>query len=307
MKKTRNIETKDNIDFTSVDNSRAVRLGSKAPGWLAGAKKYAIPVSAIVIDLACAVTMCEKALANADPVMIMAMTISIPAVMDIAPAVSAQRLNAAALLDERRAARKERVFAVLLLVLAMAAYAAYAGLTFYTIKATEYAAAVQQAITQENAQQLQQLGNAAALQDMSWVNIGNMVMLFMPLLTSLLSFLVFSQADIRGDQARILEREREELLEEYELGEKYLAYQKEGLMGFDQDAYDIQQLQIAEKLYRNRAQQTLLNLRFQLAREFGTEETEKIVKAAGMEVDPLSEEAAKFPEQPTSKAMNVPQ
>lgn len=107
------------------------------------------------------------------------------------------------------------------------------------------------------------------------MNIGNLVMLFVPLLTSLLSFLVFAQADIRGDRARELEREREELEEEFELGEQYQIYQKEGLMKFDDDAYDLQQLQNAEQLYRNRAQQTLLNLRFELAREFGAEETER--------------------------------
>lgn len=311
MKKTRNIQTKNNVNFAGVDKARAARLG-KASGWL----KYAIPASALVIDAACASTMCEKALANANFLMVMAVTITIPAVMDLGPAAAAKRFNAAALQDDRRTARKERVIAVLLLVLAMAAYAAYAGLTFYTMKATEYAATVQQAIAQENARQL---GNAVALQDMSWVNIGNLVMLFVPLLTSLLSFLVFAQADIRGDRARELEREREELEEEFELGEQYQIYQKEGLMKFDDDAYDLQQLQNAEQLYRNRAQQTLLNLRFELAREFGAEETEKILKAAGLEDKPLSaeaqapadaalpEEEAEFPEQPTSKAVNFPQ
>ena len=52
MKKTRNIKTKNNVNFAGVDKARAARLG-KASGWL----KYAIPASALVIDAACASTM----------------------------------------------------------------------------------------------------------------------------------------------------------------------------------------------------------------------------------------------------------
>lgn len=324
MKKTRNIKTKNSIEFAGVDTARAARLGAPARPF-SKAVKWCVPVLAFAIDLGCTVVMGNKALTNAGPIMAAAMCVCIPLVMDFAPALSGQKINDAALMSDRRTASRQHLMAVLLLVLALAAYAAFAALAYYSMKSTEYAAVVQRLLAQQQAAQQANASAAdlAVLQDKSWVNLGNQVVLFVPLLTSLFSFLAFADADVRGTRVRELERVREELEEEYELGEQFARYQQEGLDEFDDDQYDREQLRTADRLYENRQQQMLLDLRFELARAFGAEEAEKLLKAAGIDekalsaeeleavqltpAEPSAQPEEESPEQQAPKAVNFPQ
>lgn len=324
MKKTRNIETKNNIEFAGVDTARAARLG--VPDcFFNKALKWAVPGLAFAIDLGCTFVMGNKALTNAGPIMAAFLCICIPLVMDFAPALSGWKFNKAALMSDRRTARLQRLLAVLLLVLALIAYVKFAELVYYSMKSTEYAAVVQRLLAQKQA--AQQVGasaeDLAVLQDKSWVNLGNQVVMGIPLLTSLFSFLAFADADARGHRARQLERVREELEEEYELGEQFARYQQECLDEFDDDQYDREQLRTADRLYENRQQQMLLDLRFELARAFGAEEAEKLLKAAGLDektlsaeelaavqltpAEPSAQPEEEFPEQQAPKAVNFPQ
>lgn len=324
MKKTRNIQTKSHIEFAGVDTARAARLGAPARP-LDKALKWGVPVLAFAIDLGCTVVMGNKALTNVGPIMAAFLCICIPLVMDFAPALSGWKFNKAALMSDRRTARLQRLMAVLLLVLALVAYAAFAALSYYSMKSTEYAAVVQRLLVQQQAAQQANASAAdlAVLQDKSWVNLGNQVVLFVPLLTSLFSFLAFADADVRGTRVRELERVREKLEEEYELGEQFARYQQESLDEFDDDQYDREQLRTADRLYENRQQQMLLDLRFELARAFGAEEAEKLLKAAGIDekalsaeeleavqltlAEPSAQPEEESPEQQTPKAVNFPQ
>ena len=280
MKTTRNIQTKNNIEFAGVDTARAARLGAPARP-LDKAVKWAVPVVAFAVDTGCVVAMGDKALTNVSPIVAAAMCFFIPLVMDGGPALGAGFMNAAALTNDRRIARKQRQHAASLMVLALAAYVAFAWLAYYSMKSTEYAAAVQRLITEQQAAQQVNASAAdlAVLQDKSWVNLGNLVVMMVPLLTSVFSYFACADLDIRGSRIRKLQRIREELEEEYELGAQYALYLQEGLDEFDDDQYDREQLRTADRLYENRQQQMLLDLRFELARAFGAEEASKLLKA----------------------------
>lgn len=324
MKKTRNMQTKNNIEFAGVDTARAARLGAPARP-LDKALKWGVPVLAFAIDVCCTFVLGNKALTDAGQFMAGAICFFIPFVMDGAPAFSAGLMNAAALTNDRRIARNQRLFAALLMALALAAYAAFAALAYYSMKSTEYAAAVQRMIAQR---QVAQQTNASAadlalLQDKSWLNLGNQVVMIVPLLTSLFSFFACADLDACGTHIRELQRVREELEEEYELGAQYAHYLQEGLDEFDDDQYDREQLRTADRLYENRQQQMLLDLRFELARAFGAEEAEKLLKAAGIDekalsaeeleavqltlAEPSAQPEEESPEQQTPKAVNFPQ
>lgn len=324
MKKTRNIQTKNSIDFAGVDTARVARLGAPSRP-LDKAVKWAMPVLAFAIDTGCVIVMADKALTNASPIMAAAMCFFIPLVMDAAPAFAAGFMNAAALTNDRRIARKQRQHAASLMVLALAAYMAFAALVYYSMKSTEYAAAVQRLLTEQQAAQQVNASAAdlAVLRDTSWVNLPNVTIMGIPLLTSVFSYAACADLDIRGTRIRELQRVREELEEEYELGAQYAHYLQEGLDEFDDDQYDREQLRTADRLYENRQQQMLLDLRFELARAFGAEESAKLLNAAGINAKPLSAkelEAVQLtpaepsaqpeeesPEQQTPKAANFPQ
>lgn len=324
MKKTRNIQTKNDIEFAGVDTARVARLGASARP-LYKAVKWAVPVLAFAVDTGCVAAMGDKALTNVSPIVAAAMCFFIPLVMDGGPAFSAGFMNAAALTNDRRIARKQRQHAASLMVLALVAYAAFAALAYYSMKSTEYAAAVQRLIAEQQAAQQVNASAAdlAVLQDKSWVNLGNLVVMMVPLLTSAFSYFACADLDIRGSHIRELQRVREELEEEYELGAQYAHYLQEGLDEFDDDQYDREQLRTADRLYENRQQQMLLDLRFELARAFGAEEAEKLLKAAGIDekalsaeelesvqltpAEPSAQPEEESPEQQTPKAVNFPQ
>lgn len=300
---SRNIYTKDLIDYTVLDAARAIRMEQKpvvdktmAPQVKANIKrmilkqekpfclKYA-PYLLAMVDAFCVFILGDKLLANASWFQIIMIVGVIPLGLDVAAGFAAKIWSNAELAPSKKVKKVKRVIATVLMATALLAYAGYINLDYESEKVDRYTS---QLLWLHEAQDAQEKGiDTSEMETNSVAETGSteFLLLILPVITSVLSFAATIDPDSVTKRIRQLEHTRMYLAEEHDLRQTLNQSMKEGLERFDDTAYDEEMLRVALERLQLADREVQLELAGELSQYFDAATVEKLLKAQPLELE----------------------
>lgn len=300
---SRNICTKDLIDYTVLDAARAIRMNQKpvvdktmTPQVKANIKrmmlkqekpfylKYA-PYLLALVDAFCVFILGDKLLANASWFQTIMIVGVIPLGLDVAAGSAAKMWSNAELAPSKKVKKAKQVIAIVLMATALLAYAGYINLDYESAQTDRYAS---QLLWLHEAQDAQEKGiDTSEIETNGGAENGSteFLLLILPVITSVLSFAATVDPDVVTKRLRQLEHTRMYLAEEHDLRQTLNQSMKEGLERFDDTAFDGEMLRVALERLQLADREVQLELAGELGQYFDAATVEKLLKAQPLELE----------------------
>lgn len=300
---SRNIYTKDLIDYTVLDAARAIRMEQKpvvdktmAPQVNANIKrmllkqekpfclKYA-PYLLAMVDAICVFILGDKLLTNASWFQVIMIVGVIPLGLDVAAGAAAKMWSNAELAPSKKVKKAKQVIAIVLMATVLLAYAGYINMDYESAQVDRYTS---QLLWLHEAQDAQEKGiDTSEMETNGGAENGSteFLLLILPVITSVLSFAATIDPDIVTKRIRELEHTRMYLAEEHDLRQTLNQSMKEGLERFDDTAYDEEMLRVALERLQLANREVQLELAGELSQYFDAATVEKLLKVQPLELE----------------------
>ena len=300
---SRNIYTKDLIDYTVLDAARAIRMEQKpvvdktmALQVKANIKrmllkqekpfclKYA-PYLLAMVDAICVFILGDKLLANASWFQVIMIVGVIPLGLDVAAGAAAKMWSNAELAPSKKVKKAKQVIAIVLMATVLLAYAGYINMDYESAQVDRYTS---QLLWLHEAQDAQEKGiDTSEMETNGGAENGSteFLLLILPVSTSVLSFAATIDPDIVTKRIRELEHTRMYLAEEHDLRQTLNQSMKEGLERFDDTAYDEEMLRVALERLQLANREVQLELAGELSQYFNAATVEELLKAQPLELE----------------------
>lgn len=300
---SRNIYTKDLIDYTVLDAARAIRMEQKpvvdktmAPQVKANIKrmllkqekpfclKYA-PYLLAMVDAICVFILGDKLLTNASWFQVIMIVGVIPLGLDVAAGAAAKMWSNAELAPSKKVKKAKQVIAIVLMATVLLAYAGYINMDYESAQVDRYTS---QLLWLHEAQDAQEKGiDTSEMETNGGAENGSteFLLLILPVITSVLSFAATIDPDSVTKRIRELEHTRMYLAEEHDLRQTLNQSMKEGLERFDDTAYDEEMLRVALERLQLANREVQLELAGELSQYFDAATVEKLLKVQPLELE----------------------
>lgn len=300
---SRNIYSKDLIDYTVLDAARAIRMEQKpvvdktmAPQVNANIKrmllkqekpfclKYA-PYLLAMVDAICVFILGDKLLTNASWFQVIMIVGVIPLGLDVAAGAAAKMWSNAELAPSKKVKKAKQVIAIVLMATVLLAYAGYINMDYESAQVDRYTS---QLLWLHEAQDAQEKGiDTSEMETNGGAENGSteFLLLILPVITSVLSFAATIDPDIVTKRIRELEHTRMYLAEEHDLRQTLNQSMKEGLERFDDTAYDEEMLRVALERLQLANREVQLELAGELSQYFDAATVEKLLKVQPLELE----------------------